>query len=373
MESTSRSSMTLESSALATTTTTTTTTMHTDRQKSYQKLQQVKLDLMHKLEEKFINILDDKTLEFQARGLAWYVLFVKHIPYEVFCEKLESNPIRVRGYLEKLLACQSEFATIVPLSIGIDHISNLASGKMQKSLDVKHLKSADGIKQAYKQDLIIPEIKPNILFSHNHFVWIRFFVATANDAEFINDIKSAYPKTKFSYCQINDNVFELYVKKTESDVSRLEQIVDCVLLYLDKKKHDIVFCSELILFKHNTQLFISNFIKFMFCYTQSKDVFELDTSDDYIAFNHYMLNCCLFLHTKNLANMSDKTHSPLNNYTAERPSVLLNKSKESEVHIVEGNRPLLSTDKHSDLGTSSTRIELVHSVDLKSKIIDDII
>lgn len=318
-----------------------------------------------------IDVLDDATLEFQAHGIAWYVLCVKHIPYETFVRQIRNHRDRVLTYLRKLIDCQSEFSTIMPLSIGIDHISSLASGKMQKSLDVKHLKSYN--KKFSMREVIIPDIKPNILYSHNDFMWIRFFANSPN----LEELQELIPWLKISFVQINYEVYELYIRKNkyESDTpaNELNHIIDIVFEYLSKKKYDIIFCSELILFKFNTQLFISNFVKFMFCYSQSKDVFELDTPDDYIAFNHYLLNCCLFLYTKNLANMSEETHSPLNNYTAERPGVLLNKTKDSQIHVVEGNRPLLSTDKPSDIGTTSTRIEVVHIVELSSDVMDLII
>lgn len=327
------------------------------------------IELIDKLTAKIIRIFDDdKTIEFQARGLAWYILCVKHISYATFCDKLDKNP-NTKVYLTKLMDCQSEFSTVLPLSIGIDHISNLASGRMQKSLDAKHLRKNNETAEL-TQDAIIPDIKHNILYSHGDFVWIRFF---ARDDVFMSELQTLLPQCKLSYCRLSDDVYELYIRKSDWVVAKLIAVVDSILEYLDRKKNDIVFCSELILFKYNTQLFISNFVKFMFCYSQSKVVFELESSEDYITFNHYLLNCCLFLFTKNLANMNDETHSPLNNYTAERPSVLLNKNKDSKIHIVEGNRPLLSTDKQSDIGTTSTRIELVHSVALDDTKIDKII
>lgn len=336
---------------------------------NYHELSLAMIESIDKLTAKIIDTFNaDKTIEFQARGLAWYVLCIKRIPYAAFCDKLDKNP-NTKVYLTKLMDCQSEFSTIIPLSIGIDHISNLASGRMQKSLDVKHLRKNNEITEL-TQDAIIPDIKPNILYSHGDFVWVRFF---ADDDVFMNELQLLLPQCKLSYCRLNDDVYELYIRKSDWVVAKLTTLVESILEYLDEKKNDIVFCSELILFKYNTQLFISNFVKFMFCYSQSKVVFELESPEDYITFNHYLLNCCLFLFTKNLANMSDETHSPLNNYTAERPSVLLNKNKESKIHIVEGNRPLLSTDKHSDIGTTSTRIELVHSVALDDTKIDKII
>lgn len=327
------------------------------------------IELIDRLSTKLIEIFDsDSTVEFHARGLAWYILCVKHIPYTLFCEKLDKNP-NTKLYLTKLMNCQSEFSTIIPLSIGIDHISNLASGRMQKSLDVKHLRKNNETAEL-TQDAIIPDIKPNILYNHGDFVWIRFF---AENDDFMSELQMLLPHCRLSYCRLNDDVYELYVRKSDSVVTKIMTVIETIIEYLDTKKNDIVFCSELILFKYNTQLFISNFVKFMFCYSQSKVVFELDTSEDHLAFNHYLLNCCLFSFTKNLANMSDETHSPLNNYTAERPSVLLNKNKDPKIHIVEGNRPLLSTDKHSDIGTTTTRIELVHSVVLDVNKIDQII
>lgn len=363
MESTSRSNTLRPSSAMETDMT---TYADTEAQ-NYQESSLATIKLIDDLAKKIIHIFDDdSTIEFQARGLAWYVLCVRHIPYDVFCDKLERNP-NTKAHLSKLMHCQSEFSTIIPLSIGIDHISNLASGRMQKSLDVKHLRKNNESAESMTQDAIIPDIKPNILYSNSDFVWVRFF---AEDDCFMNELKMLLPQCRLSYCRLSEDVYELYVQKSDWVVSKLATLLDNILEYLDQKKNDIVFCSELILFKYNTQLFISNFVKFMFCYSQSKVVFELESPEDYITFNHYLLNCCLFSFTKNLANMSDETHSPLNNYTAERPSVLLNKNKDSKVHVVEGNRPLLSTDKHSDIGTTSTRIELVHSVALDDSRID---
>lgn len=360
---------TMQSSAESATSSASTASSVNINQSKYHESCLAIIESINKLTAKLINVFcGDETIEFHARGLAWYILCVKRIPYATFCDKLDKNP-NTKIYLTKLMNCQSEFSTIVPLSIGIDHISNLASGRMQKSLDVKHLRKNNEAAEL-TQDAIIPDIKPNILYSHGEFVWVRFF---AEDDIFMDELQTLLPRCKLSYCRLDDNVYELYVRKNDWVMAKLSSVVDNVLEYLDLKKNDIVFCSELILFKYNTQLFISNFVKFMFCYSQSKVVFELESSEDYITFNHYMLNCCLFFFTKNLANMSEETHSPLNNYTAERPSVLLNKNKDSKIHVVEGNRPLLSTDKQSDIGSTSTRIELVHSIALDDTKINRII
>lgn len=340
-------------------------------------------------------VYTDPTLEFHARGIAGYVVFIRKIPADDFIRHIKNDLTAARFYFEKLTSRQSDFCCITPRSIGTDHVTHITSVKLQKSLDVKHLKRS--YDQTIKQSrIIIPDLKLCLLYSHPNYFWIRF---VCSDIDSIApQLNSLALKSNETYIEeLNTpNVYEFYIAKNytmRTKTAVMRENVDRILTLLDSNDCDIIFCSELEIFnpllgnkkkKSSTTmddlvsmmlLFLSNFLKFMFCYIQNTDMFSLNTAEDWYLLNHLFLNWTLFLQTKNLSNMHPNTHSPLINYTAERPGVLLNKYcklKGDSVITVEGSRPLMSTDKPSDINAMSTKHEFTHEVDLPNDIFSNL-
>lgn len=76
----------------------------------------------------------------------------------------------------------------------------------------------------------------------------------------------------------------------------------------DAENFSIVLCSDLEYFKFNRLVFISDFVKFMFCHNTSSIVFNVGTNFD-IKSIFYNFLC---LDAKNLSYTSDKTKGTLN-------------------------------------------------------------
>ncbi|XP_025194295.1 uncharacterized protein LOC112593916 [Melanaphis sacchari] len=156
--------------------------------------------------------------------------------------------------------------------------------------------------------------------------------------------------------EIASNVYESYVYKTTKRSNSLKQ--EALLDYYDSKsKCSLIFSSELAFFKYNVLLFISNFIKFMYCYATNQNTFDPKTYNDFKILNIYICEACLFIDSTNLSNMSSKTHGPLIAYTSERPKTLLNKMQ-NEIFVNEGSRAMQSMNLASDIGVRSNMIEI---------------
>jgi len=158
--------------------------------------------------------------------------------------------------------------------------------------------------------------------------------------------------------ELADNVYESYISKTNK---RSDDIKTIALLaaYSDNLKYSLIFLSELQFVRYNVLLFISNFIKFMYCYATNQNVFNPRSYDNFKIVTIYMSECCLFLSSTNLSNMPGETHGPLIAYTAERPKILLSKlSQENKIYVNEGVRAMQSINLASDIGIRSNMIEV---------------
>lgn len=126
-----------------------------------------------------------------------------------------------------------------------------------------------------------------------------------------------------SVFEITKNVYESYVPKTtkRSNLIKQEALVE---YYNSKPECNLIFSSELSYFKYDILLFVSNFIKFMYCYATNQNTFNPRTYNDFRILNIYICECCLFMSNTNLSNMSARTHGLLVAYTSERPKTLLN-------------------------------------------------
>lgn len=74
--------------------------------------------------------------------------------------------------------------------------------------------------------------------------------------------------------------------------------------------------------------------------------------------------------------MSGETHGPFIACSGERPRVTLNniyKKDPDKEHAIEGSRALYCENKASDLGTSTTNIEIISAVDLNDSFMFKIV
>lgn len=306
--------------------------------------------------EQIVRVMDnDTTMRPQARAIAFYMLRCERLPYELICQQLEKPG--ARRLLERLLDCESDFMSPVSRSLGLDIVAYISADKIQKSLDVKHLQLADG---NVKIDRITPVIKQTLLYNNPSMVWIRFYTNRPMDVEYMPG----------NVVPVSEQVYELYTPKSKTiarDVSR-------IITYLEEEwSANIVFCSELSLFLYNKLLFVSNYIKFMWCYVMNRDIFNPTTADDYRTLCIYMTYSMLFLKTSNLTNMPEETHNPLIAYTGERPKIAMSKFKTDRVYVVEGNRAMQTVNRGSDFGVKSHFMEIVSTVELDNSCLRNIV
>lgn len=381
---------------------------------------------------------EDESVEPQARAVAQYILVCKEMPADE-CAALLARPGAKRP-LDKLFDCESEFMGPTPRALGIDIVAYMTAGKIQQSLDVKHYRK-NKLKACL--DRITPNIKSNILYSNNDFMWVRvhcdrlseeecmrpFVIHETRTFKRVEDVDkhfkthysgvrefSVYAVSKRSADRTNlatvrvkggrfspignltsadsknveyevvvtnevkifkvcDKVYEMYAFKTSTASNNIKS---AYLLdrYGTGDTYSLIFCSELKYFVDNPLLFISNYVKFSYCYSLNQDIFDPKLYEEIKAMTLYMCHCALFMSTGNLTNMPVDTHGPLIAYTGERPKVLLSKFRHGGKHAVyvnEGTRAMQAMNKCSDMGARSNYVEVVSKISLDPSILRDII
>lgn len=305
--------------------------------------------------------INDFSIEPQAKAISHYLLDRFNLNQ---CKLLLNKP-NAPQYIHKLLNSESAFMGVTPRSIGIDLVVGLFRDTIQSSLNVKHLKIP---KTETSMKQIIPIISDSILYSHPNFIWIRYYSKTGKEFT-----------SKYRNVKITDNVFEIYIKKQKQKSEDQHIYENKKRIVIRTKPHDhtvarilslidenvnyyLIFCSELISFIFNPQLFISNYIKFNFCYRTSNPILELNTFDEYKSFLKFLLSSMMFADRKNLSIMGDYSHGPLIKYTGDNPQNELSKCNFNEYYTNEGTRAMLSLGKSSDLGTISNYIETVGEI-----------
>lgn len=327
------------------------------------------------LSEKILNVLNDFSISHYSMCFAHYLIVEKKYDLE-FCLGLIEKQAFPRIF-RKLLKTKSEIFGITPRSIGINIVeSNLRDG-LQASLNVKHLKNASN-DQISNSDIIIPELKEDILYSHPIYIWIRFYSENYIDL----------PKIKVH--KIGDNIYEAYFKKTKNNVScqictkegkvkvtcsKNNYIVTNFIRLIDIWGGQVIFCSELDLFRYNLSLFISNFVKFMYCYESGNLIFEIYNTVQAKLVNSLFITCFIFLNSSNARLMSDATHGPLIKYTGDNPANELKKCKYNHLYNNTGSRAAISMDSPDDMGAFSNYIEIIGDFTIKNsnQCIDNII
>lgn len=304
---------------------------------------------------KIITLLNDETTILAARGIAQYMLLCENIPLPDAIGLFEKPG--AKDLLWKLIKHQSEFLGPTPRSVGIDLVSEMAASKLQSSLDVKHVKNTSDLDNV-QMDRIKPQRKIDLAYAHPTSIWIRFY--STHDAESI-----MIPNT--TLLTVTRNVYELYCSKNISEVFN-------ILLKLERKYDaDLIFCSEVPAFLYNPLLFLSNYVKFMWCYTMNRHIFDPTSYEDIRMVAMYTTYGLLFLNTNNLSNMPSSTHGPLIACSGERPKITLGKFDSSKTYINEGSRAMQSLNKASDFGTYSNFIEIIIEVSIDSLCLNNIV
>lgn len=232
--------------------------------------------------------------------------------YLIKCAKLDYEEANAaicapgaKEIIKNLIESESAFFSPDTIVIGVDMNCESMSSSIQSALDVKAVTVGSLTNNA---DRVIPEIKQNIIYYHKSLVWVRVIIPHNYDISNLQNL-SFHP----SVVALSDDVFELYVSKSSRYCNPIYMIKE-----LDRLGFEVIFCSENPIFRNNPQLFISNHVKFMFCYEQSSIKFSILTPKDVVKVNLHMMYSLLFLQTKNLTILP-KPFSQFSKMSAERP------------------------------------------------------
>lgn len=329
------------------------------------------LDRMDRLAALIVDALDnDSTLLPYAYAISQYLLYVKRLPYQSVAARFECPDTRPQAIaaLRKLLACRSDLLDCVPRPIGIEIIARMSADKIQRSLNVKHLQTRKDSHGSTAAEAIVPLVKPVILHSHPEFAWFRFRV-TAAVQRTLPELE--LPREADRLVHIHGRVYELYFRKQSrllsADVCRLAEWLERTV------GADLVFFSELAYFLYNKPLFVSNYLKFMWCYSCDRPSFDPRTQDELQTVTLYTLYATLFLRTNNLTSMPEETHNPLITYTGERPKIAMSKFDLSRVYNAEGTRAMQTVNLGSDFGACSNYVEVASEIRLRNDSIRRIV
>jgi len=301
-------------------------------------------------------LLNDHTIQLIAMSIAQFLLLSKNLSVEK-CMELLQKP-NAKKYLRKLIDGRSQFLDTVPRSVGVDLSSEIIASKIQQSLDVKHVKKTEAIQE--QLDRIKPKFKSDLLYSHPTRVWIRFYTKNKEFEKFSTSLS-------YSIFEVCPCVYELYCCKKNTNVKQLMQCLE------SQYQADLIFCSELPMFLDDPLLFLSNYIKFMWCYTLNRNIFDPTSCTDIRTLLVYTTYGMLFMNTNNLSNMPKNTHGPLIACSGERPKVALSKFDSSSIYINEGSRAMQTLNLNSDFGTISNFIECIAEVNIKPQTLDNIV
>ncbi|AUQ43987.1 p47 protein [Esparto virus] len=299
------------------------------------------------LESVILEIMNDPTIYLAARAIAQFMLLNKKITLDDALTLIRKpNADRI---IWKLIKCQSDFMGPVARSVGIDLVSEEAASKIQQSLDVKHIKNNKEIERQINR--ITPVTKIDIAYMHPTVAWIRFYTTST---QLPNNLLS------FDILTVCEHVYEAYGPKNASMIHQVMKILET------DYNADLIFCSELPMFAYNPLLFLSNYTKFMWCYTMNRNIFDPHTYDDIRMLTVFLTYNLMFLNTNNLSNMSTLTHGPLIACSGERPKVALGKFNSNQIFINEGSRAMQAMNKSSDFGTYSNFMEGIVRIKLNT-------
>lgn len=320
-----------------------------------------------------INKLEDDTLKIQVRSICRFLLRVEKKTLDN-CIKLVDKKSFKRLF-NKLLLSESRFHDPTPTPFGLDLITEITAATFQESLNVKHFKKInETICMDDTFERIIPNIKYDILYSHPVYIWIRFHAK--------NDILNNATLNNMTLIHLSESIYEVYFLKTTESMDRCK--IYNIIRDIDNSGSDVIFCSELSYFKASPkhycslQVFMSNFIKFMFCYKLNRLIFDPDSFQDDKNLLIYMTYGHLFYMTdyknKVISSMPQDTHGPLIAISAERPKTALGKFSSKKKYNIVGTRSVQAIDKGVDYGASSNYIVINSKLDFDDSIcLDSII
>lgn len=306
------------------------------------------------LVEKYVNdIILEPDITY-AKAIAFFLVYCLKFSSAKCYKLLNADKEFTKKCLDKLISNRTDFYSSQPVPL-IEIVSFINADKMQEALNVKR---KEKITVSQKFNGIIPNIKTDMLYKNDKFIWIRFYLYKNKKDDFNNSIYLNNNETKI--IKINNNVFEIYFEvqnkigscayKALSDYT-ITNFID----FIDENKLGyIIFCSELSLFQYNFFLFLSNFIKFHFCYANQLDSFNPQTDEHYKSINTYTLHGIIFSSTKNANKMKTITHPPLISITGERPSDGINSAFQTNKKFdIVGARSMMCINNNSDYGTVS--------------------
>nr|WOJ45334.1 OrNV p47-like [Apis mellifera nudivirus] len=181
-------------------------------------------------------------------------------------------------------------------------------------------------------------------------------------------LKTIFNDPNAAVVRVCNHIYELYLDK------RSIGELDSILIRLEETYGvHLIFCSELAHFSYNKLLFLSNYVKFVWCYALNREHFDPRSMADIKAMIIYLTYGLLFLDCTNLTNMPQYTHNPLIAYTGERPKISMAKFNRNSIFTAEGTRAMLTMNGSSDFGTKSNYIEVTSTVEIPDNCIDDIL
>lgn len=302
-----------------------------------------------------MKVLKDETIKLDALAFAQYVLFCEKIPLDYAEKKILTPGSDV--FIRKLIKHKSKFMGPMTCPIGVLITTEMSASNVQRSLDVKHVDA--NLNLAFDHvDRIVPIIKIDILHTNPKIAWVRFQSLKIGDLQTICD---------YLILKVCEHVYE-------ANGSRYAQDLEILLVTLEKDYDaDIIFCSELSYFSHDKLTFISNYLKFMWCYDMNRDIFDPETYDELRKVNLFLTYSLRFLETNNLSNLPPSTTDPLHISTGERPGNGLNKFPPNKTYTIESTRGFQAIAWGTNCGTFCTHYEYISEVDIQTSFLEKII
>lgn len=306
-----------------------------------------------------MNLLNDQTIKLDALALSQYILFCQKIPLEYAKKKILTPGSDV--FIRKLIKNKSKFMGPMTCPIGVLITTEMSASNVQRSLDVKHVDTK--LNLAFHQvDRIVPIIKIDILHTNPDIGWVRF-----------ESLKIGSLTTICGYLLLKVYEHE-NVCVYEANGSRYAQDLELLLVTLENDYDaDIIFCSELSYFSHDKLTFISNYLKFMWCYDMNRDIFDPETYDELRKVNLFITYSLRFLETNNLSNLPPSTTDPLHISTGERPGNGLNKFPPNKTYTIESTRGFQAIAWGTNCGTFCTHYVYSSEVDIQTTFLENII
>lgn len=234
------------------------------------------------------------------------------------------------------------------------------------------------LKEPSLQDVIY---KPNgLLTSYEQAIMLKYYstiVAPKITETLYNkwfDIRPGPSETVAISNEVFEVIFEKNMSKTDKSIFRHNEriliscpafhfAVDSVMVSIERQGGSLIFCSELQLFLFDLQLFISNFVKFMYCYEQCSIAFTPTAYEEFLALDVFLFLALAFTKAKkNLRIMSNTTHGPLIKLMGDHPQRELRRCHPDTMFVNEGSRAALSMEQSADMGTLSNYVEIVASI-----------